>query len=100
MGQLDDSIREMVKRACEITATETVNFPKPVNLAEDPEFQDDYIDHCMESVGLVFCVTCQRMIDDEKHDIKHVFAHNAREIREKSVLERMAGNIIEEKDAY
>ncbi|MFA5152106.1 MAG: hypothetical protein WC554_06090 [Clostridia bacterium] len=105
MGQLDDLVREMIKKGAEIAATDMDLAAKAADRFEwkpgdnkltDPEFQDEYVDHCMESVGLVFCVTCQKMIDDEKHDIKHVFAHNSKEIREKSVLERMAGNIIEE----
>jgi hypothetical protein len=108
MGRLDDLVREMVEKVVEnagkknIEDTYTEVMEKRIETFEwklgdnklaSPEFHDDYIDHCMKSVGLVWCVECGKFIDDEKHDIKHTFARNSKEIREKSILARMSGDI-------
>jgi len=91
MGQLEEMIKKLIATG-EIVKNDPSYVPP---LGEDIEFQESYIDHCISDAGLVFCCNCQRFIDDEHHDIKHVFARSAREIREKSILERMAGNITE-----
>jgi hypothetical protein len=71
-------------------AKEIINTPVDI---KSHEFQDVYLDHQIKSVGLVFCSSCQKFVDDEQH-IHHIFAYNAKEIREKSILERMTGRIL------
>ena len=78
MSKMDDLAKEIINT--------------PVDIKSD-EFQEAYLDQQIQAVGLVFCVSCQKFVDDEQHNIHHVFAYNAKEIREKSILERMAGNI-------
>jgi hypothetical protein len=59
--------------------------------ALDEELRDEWVSKLIKESGLVFCCTCQRFIDDEKHNIAHIFARNTKEIREKSIIERMLG---------
>jgi hypothetical protein len=87
MSALEDMVRQMIKETTEDTSS------KIDVLSES--FQDDWINRCMESAGLVYCVTEGKFIDDEKHNINHIFAHNAKEIREKSIMARMLGEVIE-----
>ncbi len=61
------------------------------------DFFDEDTDRKMKEFGLVFCCTCQKFIDDENHNINHVFAHSIKEINEKSVIEKLDNKI--EKDA-
>ena len=56
-------------------------------------FEDTFLARQIEDNGLVFCCDCQKFIDNEAHNIDHVFARTLEEIRLKSVVEKLAGKV-------
>lgn len=57
------------------------------------EFNQVWVEAQMKRYGLVWCCTCGRFIDEENHNIDHVFARTYQELIEKSVIERLKGNL-------
>jgi hypothetical protein len=88
MSDLDD----MARKALGLPAPD--KLPEKFSLSED-SFQDEYLDKQIKENGMVFCANCQRFIDPEQHNIAHVFARTSKEIREKTILERLAGKTVE-----
>ena len=58
MSKMDDMTKEII------------NTPD----IKSDEFQEAYLDQQIQAVGLVYCCSCQRFVDDEQHNIYHVFA--------------------------
>ena len=88
----------MSKQDLEALVRQAIDKPAPVSGKFDinsQEFQDEYTDSMIKEAGLVWCCNCCQFIDDEHHNIAHVFARGLDEIREKTVLERLAGKTTE-----
>jgi hypothetical protein len=94
---MSSELEKMVRNIC--GQKEAAPAPENGLVLHNPfgdDFHEEYVDKMIKDYGLVWCCNCQRFIDTEAHNIDHVFARSSKEIREKTIIEKMAGKLTEE----